>query len=151
MFVSKGFLNKQYGVDEQIAKFFADREPPKNNLYWHEKYLYLQPTPGYLFMPLAIDLLYKLGIDKERLLSEAFVSCMEQVGHISALEETKQITSDEAIAKCREVALQNCKNEKWLTVVTAYFNQAADNLLSPLATPYKALHRGDMFLFLFLL
>jgi hypothetical protein len=147
MFVSKKFLVSQYGIDETIAKFFVDREPPKNNLYWHEKYLYVQPTPGYLFIPLVIDLLFKIGIDKEQLLAEEFVTCMEQIGNISALEETKQITEDEGLARCKEIALQNCKNEKWLDVVSMYFDMNTGSLLRSHVTPYKALHRGDVFLF----
>jgi hypothetical protein len=147
MFVSKKFLVSQYGIDESIAKFFVDRETPKNNLYWHEKYLYVQPTPGYLFIPLVVDLLLKIGIDKEQLLSEEFITCMEQIGNVSALEETKQISEEQGLFQCREIAMRNCNNEKWLKIVTDYFHHAPENMLVHLTTPYKALHRGDVFLF----
>ncbi len=56
MFISTGYLGIQYGVDNNIAKFFVDREPPANNLYWKDKYLYLRPSPGYLFIPLIVDI-----------------------------------------------------------------------------------------------
>lgn len=99
MFISADFLGITYGVDDKIARFFADREPPLDNLYWKGKLLYLRPSPGYLFIPLIVDLLFKLGIDRNQLLSNEFVSTMEMTGHISALEETGQITKAEAIKK----------------------------------------------------
>jgi hypothetical protein len=42
MFVSSNFLAIHYGVNDTIAKFFVDREPPINNLYWKDKLLYLR-------------------------------------------------------------------------------------------------------------
>lgn len=147
MFVSTDFLAIHYGIDNTIAKFFVDREPPANNLYWHEKLLYLRPAPGYLFIPLMVDLLYKMGVEKEQLLSELFVSHMEKIGHISALEETKQITVKEAIEQYAELASLNCKNPLWLFEVSKYFEDTSSVEIGKLATPFKALHRGDAFLF----
>src|SRR4051794_25269752 len=101
MFISADYLSIGYGVGNAIARFFVDREPPADNLYWKGKLLYLRPTPGYLFIPLIVDLLYKLNISKQQLMSEEFVSTMERIGHISALEETNQITSAEAVQQCK--------------------------------------------------
>lgn len=147
MFISTGFLGIHYGVDNKIAKFFVDRDPPANNLYWKDKYLYLRPSPGYLFIPLIVDILFKLGIDRQQLLSDEFLNCLEQTGHISALEETKQINNAEALEQCIALAKEQCKNEKWLTAVVNYFRGTADNIFTRLTTPFKALHRGDVFLF----
>ncbi len=147
MFISTGYLGIQYGVDNKIAKFFVDREPPANNLYWKDKYLYLRPSPGYLFIPLIVDILFRLGIDRQQLLSDEFIHCLEQTGHISALEETKQISNTEAIQQCIALARESCKNESWLNSVIDYFRGTADNLFISIATPFKALHRGDVFLF----
>ncbi|MCW3106093.1 MAG: hypothetical protein JWQ09_599 [Segetibacter sp.] len=147
MFISTKHLVINYGVDDTIARFFVDRDPPADNLYWHEKLLYLRPAPGYLFIPLIIDLLYRLGIDRQQLLSEEFVSTMEVVGHISALEETKKISIEETIQKCAELVKDNCKNELWLNSVIDYFKGKKDNVFNKLSTPFKSLHRGDVFLF----
>ena len=147
MFISTKHLVNKYGIDETIARFFVDREPPVDNLYWHEKLLYLRPAPGYLFIPLVIDLLYKIGLDKQGLLSEEFVSAMEQIGHISALEETGKISMEEAIKKCGDVLKEDAANEVWLDNVSDYFNSKEDNSIAKLTTPLKSLHRGDMFLF----
>jgi len=147
MFISSSFLEINYGVDAKIARFFVDREPPADNLYWHEKLLYLRPAPGYLFIPLIVDLLFRLGIDREQLLSEEFAVTMEQVGHISALEETKQISNDEAIKKCSELVKNTCKSEEWYNNLVKYLNHKEDNIFTFLSAPFKALQRGDVFLF----
>ncbi len=147
MFVSTDFLAINYGVDNTIAKYFVDREPPVNNLYWHEKLLYLRPSPGYLFIPLIVDLLFKIGIDKQQLLSEDFIHIMEQIGHISALEEIKQITPAEAIEKCTEVIKSVNKNAYWVARLHEYFKKTPNTMLMNETTPFKALHRGDVFLF----
>ncbi len=147
MFISSDFLEIHYGVDGKIARFFVNREPPADNLYWKGKELYLRPAPGYLFIPLIVDLLYKLGIDRQQLLSEEFVATMEQIGHISALEETKQISAEEAIKKCSELVKDTCTNKDWYKNVSDYLNGKDADFFTGLAVPFKALQRGDLFLF----
>jgi hypothetical protein len=147
MFISTKYLVSKYGVDEAIARFFVDREPPADNLYWHEKLLYLRPAPGYLFIPLIVDLLFKLGIGKEKVLSEAFVGTMESIGHISALEEIKKISAQEAIEQCKELVEKVVVNTEWLNHVNEYFDGDPHGSFRKLVTPLKSLHRGDVFLF----
>jgi len=147
VFISSDFLEINYGTDGKIARFFVDREPPADNLYWKGKLLYLRPAPGYLFIPLIVDLLYKLGVDRQQLLSEEFAATMEQIGHISALEETKQISNEEAIKKCSELVKDSCRNKDWYTNVVDYLTGKDVNFFAGLAVPFKALQRGDLFLF----
>ncbi len=147
MFVSANSLAINYGLDEAIAKFFVDRQPPANNLYWNNKLLYLRPEPGYLFIPLMVDLLYKSGIDTKHLLSEKFVGLMEQIGHVGAEEELKIITADEAMEKYIGLANHQCVNERYFNDLVAFIKGETDNVFAKAATPYKALHRGDAFLF----
>ena len=147
MFVSASFLSINYGIDDAIATFFVDRQPPANNLYWHEKLIYLRLDPGWLFIPLITDLLYKAGVDKKQLLSEEFVSLMEQIGHISALEETKQITREEALNQHINLVKTNHKNEVFYNNIVDFMKGGNNNPFSSYATPFKALHRGDAFLF----
>ncbi|MDB5192164.1 MAG: hypothetical protein JWQ96_1727 [Segetibacter sp.] len=146
MFVSAGLLGVQYGVDDKIARFFVDRDPPANNLYWKDKLLYLRPEVGWLFIPLIVDLFYKLGIDRHQLLSDKFIEPLEAMGHLSALEETGQLTEAEAINEAYALVKNGCVNEWYLQWLMHYFN-GNTSPYSALATPYKALHRGDLFLF----
>ncbi len=147
MFISAGFLGIQYGVDDKIARFFADREPPHNNLYWKDKLMYLRPEPGWLFIPLIVDLLYKCGIEREQLLSDKFVLLMEQIGHISALEETSQMNHQQALEACINLVVNEHESESYFKNLVDFMNGGSENLFSPLALPFKALHRGDYFLF----
>jgi len=147
MFISTDHLAINYGVDDKIARFFVDREPPVNNLYWKGKLLYLRPAVGYLFIPLIVDLLYKSGIDRQQLLSEQFVTTMEQIGHISALEETKQISQKEAIEQCATLVETITINKEWFTKLKAYFSNLETSEFRSKASAFKALHRGDVFLF----
>ena len=147
MFISSGYLETYYGTDGEIARFFVNREPPAHNLYWQGKLLYLRPSPGYLFIPLIIDLLYKSGIEKKQLLSEKFVTLMEQLGHISALEETKQITGKQAISESARLVKDNCFNREWHTNLVNHLTGKESNFFAALSAPFKALHRGDLFLF----
>ncbi|MDQ6814992.1 MAG: hypothetical protein M3040_14750 [Bacteroidota bacterium] len=148
MFISTKHLVNKYGINEEIARFFVDREPPVDNLYWRGKLLYLRPSlPGYLFIPLIVDLLFKVGVNKEALLSERFVGAMEQVGHISAREEIEEISMAEAIKECENTVKENAINRLWLEHVNDYFNCKEGNFFSKLTTPFRSLHRGDVFLF----
>lgn len=147
MFVSASFLGINYGVDDKIGKFFVDREPPKNNLYWKDKLLYLRLEAGWLFIPLIVDLLYKIGIEREQLLSEEFVGLMEQIGHISAEEELKLISKEEALNKCIDLVKEDHKNENYYNNLLDFMKGGTGYSFSKLSTPYKALHRGDAFLF----
>lgn len=144
MFLTANALVQEFGIDEKIAKFFVDREPPKENLYWKDKLLYLRPQPGYIFLPLIVDLLYRSGIEIEELLSEKFISVLEQIGHFAAQEEFNLITKSEAVNACKK--LVEISDKKFLDEVVGYLH-GADNDLSVAATPFKALHRGDLFLF----
>ncbi len=147
MFVSAGFLGINYGVDDKIAKFFVDREPPKNNLYWKGKLMYLRLEPGWLFIPLIVDLLYKIGLDRDLLLSEEFVGLMEKIGHISAEEELKLIAREEALSKYIELVEANHKNERYYNNLIDFMKGGTNNSFAKLSTPYNSLHRGDAFLF----
>lgn len=147
MFISSSFLEINYGVDDKIARFFVDREPPEENLYWKDKLLYLRPAPGYLFIPLIVDLLFRLKIDRTELLSDPFIGTMEQIGHFSALEETGQITEDEAIETSLRLVENDTKNEHWHHNLVNYFHNKKESFLWKLCAPFQALRRGDLFLF----
>ncbi len=147
MFVSANFLAIQFGVNDTIAKFFVDREPPKNNLYWKDKLLYLRQAPGYLFLPIIVDTLHRLGFDKTVLLSNEYIDLLEQIGHIAALQEAEKITTEQAVEQCIQLTKDKATNQYFYQALINYMQDGNDNFISPLCTPFKALHRGDLFLF----
>ncbi|TDH18306.1 hypothetical protein EXU57_23925 [Segetibacter sp. 3557_3] len=147
MFVSANFLAINYGVDDTIAKFFTDRQPPANNLYWKDKLMYLRPEIGWLFIPLIVDLLYKSGIPREHLLSEDYVAAMEHIGHISAREEIGEISPQEAVVLATDFVSQKATDEGFLADIVDFVRDGTNNRFKSLSLPFKALHRGDLFLF----
>ncbi len=147
MFVSTNFLSINYGVDDAIAKFFVDREPPVNNLYWKDKLLYLRPEAGWLFIPLIADLLYKAGVSKEQVTSKEFVGLLENIGHLSAKHELKILSDDELLNNLVLLTQNNHQNASYYNNLLSFMAGKTDNLFTNLATPFKALHRGDAFLF----
>lgn len=147
MFVSADHLAIKYGIDDTIATFFADREPPANNLYWHGKLLYLRFEPGYLFIPAMVDTLYKLGISKTALLGDEYINLLEQIGHIAALEEVGKISVDQAIEMCIELTHTKYVNQYYYSNLLDYMKGGNNNFIVPLLTGFPALHRGDIFLF----
>jgi len=147
MFISTDYLATQYGVHETIADFFVERESPTNNLYWKDKLLYLRPQPGYLFIPVIVDTLYKLGIDKNILLSDVFINLLEQIGHIAALEETNQLTKEEGIEQCILLTKDKVINKNFYATLTDYMKGGSNNFIHEMLYPFSALHRGDIFLF----
>jgi hypothetical protein len=147
MFVSANYLAIQFGVNDTIAKFFVDREPPINNLYWKDKLLYLRNEPGYLFIPIIVDTLNKLGIDRSILLDKDYIDTLEAIGHIAGLHEAEQITSEEAIVQCIALTKDKVQNQYFYTALLSYMKGETNNFIAPLCTPFKALHRGDIFLF----
>jgi hypothetical protein len=147
MFVSADFLAINYGVHDQIARFFADREPPANNLYWHEKLMYLRPTPGYLFIPTMVDIFHRIGISRQAVLSDDYLNVMEAIGHISAKQESNQITHAEAVEECIKLVKDNHVNERYYQALVNYMRGSNNNFIASMITPFKALHRGDVFLF----
>lgn len=146
MFLTATSLVNRYGIDEEIAKFFVDREPPKDNLYWKDKQLYLRPQPGYIFLPLITDLLYRLGVAKQELLAEKFIGVLETIGHYAAMLEFGKIDLRETVSGCAAAALDKGAEPSLLGMVEAYFN-GDNNKIAALCIPFKALHRGDVFLF----
>jgi len=146
MFVTADFLAIHYGIDDTIAQFFTDREPPADNLYWKGKQLYVRIETGYIFIPLIVDLFRRLGIPKSMLLGDEYIQLLEKIGHITALEETGRMTHTEAVEQCIALTATNHENEAQYHHIINFIRKENTSFIVD-TNPYKALHRGDIFLF----
>lgn len=146
MFLSAQALAIEYGINDRIAKFFVDREPPKDNLYWKDKLLYLRPQPGYIFIPLIADLYSRLGISIEMLLSDNYVETLEQILHVAAQEEMGAVSMDEMDQNCRNIVEPKIANRKNFRELVNYFNKKQGKI-NEIAVPFKSLQRGDIYLY----
>lgn len=147
MFTSKDDLKLGYGVDMEIGKFLIDRKVPIENLYWKNRLLYIIPMPGYLFIPLYMDIQYRLGLSKADLLSEQHLQLVEHILHSAAKLENRQINFKEHVAECIEITKPHCKNPAFLQDLIFYFSGEKDKASVALGTPYKSLTRADAYLF----
>jgi hypothetical protein len=148
MFLTHHQLGMQYGIENNLGKFLVDREPPANNLYWHEKELYLRAEPGYIFIPLCLDTFKRLGLSQNQLLSEDFLQLMEKILHIAAQEEAKQLNHAEMIAACEAtVKAHTNKNADFLAEVMDYLHDGSNNSMLACKPTYSAFRRGDIFMF----
>lgn len=147
MFTSKEDLKLSYGIDMEIGKFFVDRKVPENNLYWKDRLLYINPMPGYLFIPIYTDIEYRLGISKSELLSEEHISFMESIMHCIARQEFSALSQKQHVRECIEITRAVCRNEKLMGQLQRYFEgeRVIDGI--SFGMPYQALNRVDTYLF----
>ncbi|MDR3712895.1 MAG: hypothetical protein P4L51_08790 [Puia sp.] len=148
MFTSKKFLSDEMGVDPEIAAFFVDRKVPSGNLYWKGRLLYVSKGTGFLFIPLFFDLQYRSGVPKAILLSEPYVSLMEDILDSAASYEREQQDFGSHLAKCMELVAGRTANRDLYQDLSFYFGENGLRPYKMLGTPSMALNRGDTLLFL---
>ncbi|HRP34227.1 MAG TPA: hypothetical protein PKV73_20165 [Agriterribacter sp.] len=147
MFTSKDDLKLDYGVDMEIGKFLTDRTVPENNLYWKNRLLYIPSMPGYLFIPMYMDIQFRLGIPKSELFAEQHMQLLEAILHSAARLESKLINFDQHVEECIALTKPQCKNPSLLQDLTWYFSGQKQNATIELGTPYPSLNRADAYLF----
>lgn len=146
MFLSAQALAIEYGIDDRIAKFYVDREPPTGNLYWKDKLLYLRPQPGYLFIPLIADLYFRSGISIDTVTGAEYVDTLETILHFAAEEEFGIIDTNQMKEKCKEFILPRSKNTENFDQLSTYFD-GKNGIVQEIGIPFEALKRGDVFLY----
>ncbi|MFT3950283.1 MAG: hypothetical protein QM763_25175 [Agriterribacter sp.] len=147
MFTTKDDLKLIYGVDMQIGKFFVDRKVPENNLYWKGRYLYINPMPGYLFIPIYTDIQYRLGLAKHELLGEPYAGFMEALMHSIGRQEFEKLTIEEHIKECVDITSPYCRNPVLLNELKEYFSGINHINGIDFGLSLKALNRVDSYLF----
>lgn len=147
MFTSKDDLKLDYGVDMEIGKFLVDRRVPADNLYWKDRLLYIVPMPGYLFIPLYIDIQFRLGLSKEQLLSEDHLQLVEAILHSAAKLEGETIDFEEHIAECIALTEPVNRNPELLQDLRYYFGGEIQKSTVHLGARYPSLNRADAYLF----
>ena len=144
--VTKRYLAADFGIDYDIATFFADRVPPADNYFWKGKYVYLSRGLGYIIIPLFFDLQYKLGLEKSILLDEQRVRLMEAGFGIMSRYEAKQISYATYIRDCEALFKPTVVNELFYGDLVLHLkNEMPVNYT--LGTAIKALNRADALLF----
>lgn len=148
MFLSKHDLKLAYGVDLQIASAFVDRKVPFQNLYWKGREIYTPSAPGYYFMPILSDLLFRCGAVKEYLLSDEYFFISENILHSAALLEHKIVTWEKHVQEIFDFIIPYIKRPELFTHLKRYFAEPIlkKDTNSFLGTDFPSLNRADSYL-----
>lgn len=149
MFLTKDDLKLAYGVDLEIGAVYVNRKVPADNLYWKNRTIYMPGSPGYLFMPIFADVLFRSGAEKDVILSNNFLGVNEQILHSAALLEHQQITWQQHIQQLREMIVPITKNQLLVEELCTYLDQDSPRKIagSFLGTEFPSLNRADSYLF----
>lgn len=147
MVITSRILQEKWGIDPEIADYFAnERAVPKDNLHWGNRRIYISGGFGFLFIPIVFDLIHKLGIDKKDLLEENHVKLTELILHYSQEYELNQINFNEFINKCKKLVSNKIKQPNFYRSLNSHFSREPLSVFE-FETKYKALGRGDSYLF----
>ncbi|HEX4958726.1 MAG TPA: hypothetical protein VFV46_11160 [Lacibacter sp.] len=147
MVITARILQSRFGIDEQIANYFAnERAVPANNRFWGTKRVYISAGFGFLTIPLGFDLMYKSGIPKEKLLDDAHVSLMEQGFDRLKRFEAGEYSLEQFVNSCKELLESKIKQPK-LAADLFEFVSGRPTKFFDFETKHKALARSDSFLF----
>lgn len=147
MVVTSRKLQDNLGVNNKIADYFAnERAVPQNNLFWKNKRIYLSVGFGFLTIPLTFDLIYKLGVPLDILLSDEHVSLMEQGFHELKCYESETISFNEFLLQCKALLAPSIKQKKLAADLFTTLSGGEPQYFQ-LETKHKALARSDSFLF----
>jgi hypothetical protein len=150
MFLTKDDLKLAYGVDIKIAQQFVDREVPIGNLYWENRKIYLPGAPGYIFMPLFFDVLFRCGADKDLILADGFFHLSESILNSAAHLEHNKIDWYTHLGDVCNLIKPYVKREELFYEIKKYLEShpLVKHGGSRLGTNYPSLNRADTYLFL---
>jgi len=149
MFLSKDDLKLAYGVDMHIGETYVNRQVPQDNLYWKNRKIYVPGAPGYTFMPIFSDLLYRCGADREQLIGENFLQLSEAILHSAARLEHKQLGWEEHVAEVIALVAPAVIDNQLFNALKAYAGNAHPIKTGDekLGTAFPSLNRADSYLF----
>lgn len=146
MVITSRMLVDRFGIDEEIADFFANKRPvPSDNFFWKNKRIYLSAGFGYLTIPIGFDLFYKSGIAKEQLLQERTVGIMEAGFNHLIKYEKGEISSVELIETLKQILSGNIIQTHLADDLFHLFTGKSPQHFH-FETKHKALLRSDLFL-----
>lgn len=148
MFISANQLHREMGVDLTIARFFVDRKIPENNSFWKGKLLYIGFGNGYVSIPVYYDLLLRIGLTLDLLLSEKHILFMEKLMHYAILQERKEITVKEEVDAIRDLLKGRIKSITRYNSLNTYLNQPVLKPMGMFGLELPALNRADVFLYI---
>lgn len=147
MILTSRKLQDSLGINSSIADYFANERPiPANNLFWKNKRIYISGGFGFLTIPLAFDLIHKLGVPLNILLSDEHVSLMENGFHELKRYENCEISFAQFLVNCKQLWGALVKQKKLADDIYKVLSGKEAQFFK-FETAHKALARSDAFLF----
>jgi hypothetical protein len=103
---------------------------------------------GFISIPVYYDILFRLGVAREALLSESHVQFMEQLMHYAMRVEFKEISFEEQLSAIKKLLSGRIQNEKFYHELVSYLEQRVLMPMGNLGMPVPSLNRADVFLFI---
>jgi hypothetical protein len=149
MFLSKDDLKLAYGVDMLIGETYVNRRVPQDNLYWQKRKIYIPGAPGYTFMPIFSDMLYRCGADRKQLIGDDFLQLSEAILHSAARLEHKQIGWDAHVAEVVNQVVPHVVDNQLFEALKAYAGSSHPIKTGDIrfGTAFPSLNRADSYLF----
>jgi hypothetical protein len=139
----QNYLQKDLGIHPDVIELLCSREVPKNNAYWKGRKTYVSQSPGYLFIPIYLDLLLKSNVGVS-VLSEAHLLLIEKILHSAACQEAGNITYMQHHQECQNILRQ-------AGIAEAEIRKIEEALINRPFTlfpeKYKSLRRANSFLY----
>ena len=133
---------KDLDLDDEIISFFLHRKVPNKNLYWENKEEYINPTLGYIFIPIFCDCLMRLGFSKKEILSENHISSVEFILNSAGKEEKQLISYQDHLKECSQIQERySVKNHDYYTIDR--FSKKNKKFL----TDHQSLSRANSYLY----
>jgi hypothetical protein len=98
----KYYLETNLGIDRNVIESLCNREVPANNEYWKGRTSFLSQSPGYLFIPILLDLFLKSDLDP-CVLSESHLLLIEDILNSAARQEAQKITYVQHHEECKTI------------------------------------------------
>ena len=149
MFLSKDDLKLAYGVDMLIGETYVNRQVPQDNLYWRNRKIYIPGAPGYTFMPIFSDLLYRCGADRQQLIGEDFLQITEAILHSAAKLEHKQLDWEAHVAEVIGLVAPHIVDNGLFEELKGYAwkSHPIKSGDARVGTAFPSLNRADSYLF----
>jgi hypothetical protein len=147
VFISVNQFEREMGVDKTIGRFFVDRKPPENNSFWKGRLLYISFGNGFVSIPVYYDILYRIGVPLDILLSETHIQFMERLMHYAIQQEKKEISKKEELDSIRDTLKGRIKNTAHYNALNQYLDQPVLKAMGSFGLPHPSLNRADVFLY----
>lgn len=139
----QNYLKNDLGIDTRVIELLSARQVPKNNAYWKGRKTYVSQSPGYLFIPIYLDLLLKSNVGVS-VLSEAHLLLIEKILHSAACQEAGSITYMQHHEECQNILRQvGISKEEIRKIEESLINRA----FTLFPEKYKSLRRANSFLY----